>query len=200
MRCTLLAVTILTILWNCDNQTDRLAEIRSTQKTIDSLWTMEISDSLRSKSNHHLKQFALSISGRTIRVDNVKIENWPEDIASFHDVLYTEAGRPIASQDAVLGHAESCLSRHYFDDKGHTISRLIDNWYYDDSLEIAVDVRTLEFYSPSFKLLKIDSVIQDEKGNKLLGSTSKARLDGKAFPSYKTFDEFVSSNNIDRKP
>jgi hypothetical protein len=197
MTCRLLIIASLIVLFSCDRKTDDLGKIKSKQKEIDSLWVIEVSDSLRKTSTYQLIQFAATQSGQTIRLDNIKIENWPEDILSFHDILFTSDNQPIAAQDAVLGHTESCLSRHYFNDKGQTISRLIDNWYYDDSLESSVDGREIQFYGADLRMLEIDSVLQDEKGNKILGQVPKPRLDGKVLPSFKTFDEFLSSNKIE---
>ena len=185
------------VLYSCNSTTGDLAKIKLEQKHIDSLWTIEISDSLKVTTPYSIKSFCSTQSGKTIRLDNLKIENWPEDIISFHDILYTKDARPIAAQDAVLGHAESCLSRHFFNDKGQTIARLIGNWYYDDSLELALDDRKIEFYDADLRTLEIDSVIQDDKGNKVPGQVSNPKLDGKVLPFYKTFYEFISSNKIE---
>jgi hypothetical protein len=193
----LIIIAILPVLHACDSSTVYLEKIKSEQKHIDSLWNIEISDSLKSTSPYYILSFCSTHSGKTTRLDNLKIENWPEDILSFHDILYAKDGQPIAAQDAVFGHAESCLSRHYFDGKRQTISRLIDNWYYNDSLESSVDDKKIEFYSANLRMLEIDSVLLDEKGNTILGQVSKPRLDGKVLPSYKTLDEFIASNKIE---
>jgi hypothetical protein len=190
-------VAIMFVLCGCDTATVDLGKIKLEQSRIDSLWAIEISDSLKNTTPYSIKSFGLRQSGKVIRLDNLKIENWPEDILSFHDILYTEGGRPIAAQDAILGHAESCLSRHYFNSQGKAISRLIDNWYYDDSIKIVVEDRKIEFYDVDMEILQADSIRQDNKGNKFLKQVSKPRLDGKVFPQYETADEFTSSNKIE---
>lgn len=197
MKFRLLIITALIAFYSCDRGTPDLGEIKSMQREIDSLWMIEVSDSLRPTTSYYMRNFAVTQSGQTIRLDNVKIENWPEGILSFHDILYTKDGRPVAAQDAVLGHGESCLSRHYFNDKGETISRLIANWFYDDSTKLLVDDRKITFYDADFKTLAIDSILHDDKGGKILSQVKKPNLDGKVLPSYKAFEEFMSSNKIE---
>ena len=197
MKFRLLIISALIAFYSCDRATRDLGEIKSMQREIDSLWMIEVSDSLRPTTSYYMRNFAVTQSGQTIRLDNLKIENWPEGILSFHDILYTEYGRPVAAQDAILGHGESCLSRHYFNHKGETISRLIANWFYDDSTKLLVDDRKIAFYDADFQTLEIDSILHDDKGAKILIQVQEPNLDGKVLPSYKAFEEFVSSNKIE---
>ena len=142
--------------------------------------------------------FGVTQQGKTVRLDNLKIDNWPDILISFHDILLDSVGNPIATQDwTANAHEGSCLSRHYFNDSRESFARLISNYYYDDSTETMVDDKTIEYFGRSSKSVGREYYLADDKGDRIVKQVGRPKLDGHQFPFYKGYKEFVVSNKIE---
>jgi hypothetical protein len=197
MKLRVLIFFLIPVTQNCEVTDKDLTLVRTAQEKIDLLWTIETSDSLRATNKHYIKNFGATQNGKTVWLDNLNTDNWPEDLISYHDILYDSANMPIASQDALLdAHLGSCLSRHYFNNEGNVFARLVNNYYYDRSTGIIVNERRLEYFGAKRTSIGKDYLVQDHQGKLIESKTGPPQLDGRRFPFYPSFEEFVASNKI----
>ena len=197
MTFRLLIIGGLILFQSCNTGRTSIADLKKKQNQIDSLWTSEVNDSLQ-RSKYSLMNFGVTPQGDAIRLDNLKIDNWPNVIIRFHDILLDSVGNPIASQDWTAdAHEGSCLSRHYFNDGRQSFARLISNYYYDDSTETMVDDKTMEYFDRDSKSLGREYYLADDKGDRITKQVGQPMLDGHQFPFYKNYEEFVVANKIE---
>jgi hypothetical protein len=196
MRIKLLILWGLILIQACDTK-NTIADLKWKQNEIDSLWTTKVNDSLR-LSEYNLTNYGVTQNGETIRLDNLKIDYWPNNLISFHDILLDPKGNPIACQDWVAdAHEGSCFSRHYFNKNRQSFARLISNYYFDDSTKTIVDDKTMEYFDKYSKSLGREYYLADDKGERIVKQIGRPLLDGHQFPFYKNYQEFVTSNNIE---
>jgi hypothetical protein len=196
MKFRLSILCALLLFQSCDSKKITISDLKQKQNEIDSLWTNEITDTLQT-NKYYLKNFGITQQGQTIRLDNLKIDNWPNTLISFHDILLDPLNKSIASQDWVAdSHEGSCLSRHYFNNNGQSFARLISNYYYDDSIGTMVDDKTYEYFDTDNRSLGQEYYLADDKQNRIVKQVGRPKLDGHQFPFYKNYTEFVASNKI----